>query len=59
VFAHRYDYETPLEETCMAFHWLIENGKAFYWATSEWPADRITKALEICERKNLHKPIAE
>ena len=24
-----------------------------------WPADRISKAIEICERLNLHKPIVE
>ena len=40
-------------------HWIIENNKAFYWGTSEWPADRISKAIEICERLNLHKPIVE
>jgi len=46
IFAHRPDYETPLEETCRAFDWIIEEGYAFYWATSEWPVDRITKAIE-------------
>jgi len=59
VFCHRPDYETPLEETCRAMHWLIENNKAFYWGTSEWPADRITRAIEVCERLGLHKPIVE
>ena len=59
IFCHRPDYETPLEETCRAMHWIIENNKAFYWGTSEWPADRIAKAIEICERLNLHKPIVE
>ena len=59
VFCHRPDYETPLEETCRAMNWIIENNKAFYWGTSEWPADRISKAIEICERLNLHKPIVE
>jgi len=40
VFAHRPDYlYTPLEETLRAFDWLINNGKALYWGTSEWPAD--------------------
>ena len=48
VFCHRPDYETPLEETCRAMNWIIENGKAHYWGTSMWPADRITKAVEIC-----------
>lgn len=59
VFCHRPDYETPLEETCRAMNSVIENGKAFYWGTSEWTADRIAKAIEICERLNLHKPIVE
>lgn len=59
VFCHRPDYETPLEETCKALNSVIEQGKAFYWGTSEWPADRIAKAIEICERLNLHKPIVE
>jgi voltage-dependent potassium channel beta subunit len=59
VFCHRPDYETPLEETCRAMSWIIDNNKAFYWGTSEWPADRIAKAMEICERLNLHKPIVE
>ncbi len=59
IYCHRPDYETPLEETCRAFDYLINNGKAFYWGTSEWPADRITEAIGICERLNLHKPIVE
>jgi aryl-alcohol dehydrogenase-like predicted oxidoreductase len=59
VFAARPDYETPLEETCQAMNWIIENGLAFYWGTSEWPADRISKANELCGRLNLHKPIVE
>lgn len=59
VFCHRPDYETPLEETCRAMHSVIEDGKAFYWGTSEWPADRIAKAIEICDKLNLHKPIVE
>lgn len=59
IFCHRPDYDTPLEETCRAMHWLIENGKAFYWGTSEWPADRIVRAIELCDKLGLHKPIVE
>jgi aryl-alcohol dehydrogenase-like predicted oxidoreductase len=58
-FCHRPDYDTPLEETCRAMSDVIEQGKAFYWGTSMWPADRISKAIEICDRLNLHKPIVE
>ena len=31
-------------------HWIIEQGKSFYWGTSEWPADHIQRAIGICER---------
>jgi len=59
IFCHRPDFETPLEETCRAFDYLINNGKTFYWGTSEWPADRISEAYRICDRLGLHRPIAE
>ena len=59
VFCHRPDFETPLEETLRAMSYVIDQGMAFYWGTSEWPADRIAKAIELCERLNLHKPIVE
>jgi aryl-alcohol dehydrogenase-like predicted oxidoreductase len=59
VFSHRPDYETSLEETCAAFHHVIEKGKAFYWGTSEWPAQRIAAAIGICEKNGWHKPIVE
>lgn len=59
VFCHRPDLQTPLEETCRAMHSVIEKGQAFYWGTSEWSADRIAKAIEMCEKLNLHKPIVE
>jgi len=38
---------------------LIDKDKAFYWGTSEWQAADIAASIEICERLNLHKPIAE
>lgn len=59
IYCHRPDINTPLEETCRAMHTIIEQGQAFYWGTSEWPADRISKAIELCERLNLHKPVVE
>lgn len=59
VFCHRPDFDTPLEETCRAMSWLIDQGLSFYWGTSEWPSDRIHQAVELCERKNLHKPVVE
>jgi voltage-dependent potassium channel beta subunit len=45
---HRYDDETPLEETVRAMHDLIQQGKILYWGFSCWPADKIRKTLKIC-----------
>jgi voltage-dependent potassium channel beta subunit len=59
IYSHRPDYECSLEETCAAFHSVIEKGKAFYWGTSEWPAHRIIAAIGICEKNGWHKPIVE
>lgn len=38
VFAHRFDEDSTMEETCKGFNAIIEDGKAFYWGTSEWSA---------------------
>jgi voltage-dependent potassium channel beta subunit len=59
LFCHRADPATPIEETVWAMHNIIEQGKAFYWGTSEWPAADIVAALEIAERHHLHKPVME
>ncbi len=45
--AHRFDYETPLEETLSAFDDLIRQGKVHYIGTSEWSASQIEAALKI------------
>jgi aryl-alcohol dehydrogenase-like predicted oxidoreductase len=39
--AHRYDYETPLEETMEAFADVVRSGKALYIGVSEWKASEI------------------
>ncbi|MFL6134973.1 MAG: aldo/keto reductase family protein [Nocardioidaceae bacterium] len=39
--AHRYDYETPLEETMEAFADVVHSGKAHYIGVSEWRAEEI------------------
>jgi aryl-alcohol dehydrogenase-like predicted oxidoreductase len=39
--AHRYDHETPLEETMQAFADVVRSGKALYIGVSEWTADQI------------------
>ncbi|WP_163995099.1 aldo/keto reductase family protein [Pyxidicoccus caerfyrddinensis] len=45
--AHRYDFETPLEETMLAFADLVRQGKALYIGVSEWTADQIRKGAAL------------
>jgi aryl-alcohol dehydrogenase-like predicted oxidoreductase len=44
---HRYDRDTPLEETMHALTRAIESGKTRYIGISEWPADKIKAAIEM------------
>jgi 1-deoxyxylulose-5-phosphate synthase len=44
---HRYDEETPLEETMLALTDAVRSGKVRYIGFSEWPADRIRAAIEM------------
>lgn len=39
--AHRFDHETPLEETMLAFADIVRQGKALYIGVSEWTAEQI------------------
>lgn len=59
VYAHRPDRLTPMEETVRAFNYVIENGLAFYWGTSEWAADEISEACGIAKQLGLIAPIVE
>jgi aryl-alcohol dehydrogenase-like predicted oxidoreductase len=45
--AHRFDHETPLEETLRAFDDLVRQGKVLYVGVSEWRAEEISAALQI------------
>ncbi len=58
-FCHRWDDETPLEETVRALDDLVHQGKILYWGTSEWTGAQIQAALDLCERHNLVKPQVE
>jgi aryl-alcohol dehydrogenase-like predicted oxidoreductase len=53
--AHRYDHETPLEETMLAFADVVRSGKALYIGVSEWRADEIRAAAELA--RELHVPL--
>jgi aryl-alcohol dehydrogenase-like predicted oxidoreductase len=45
--AHRYDYETPLEETMQAFADIVRQGKVLYVGVSEWTADQIREGVKL------------
>ncbi len=47
--AHRFDFETPLEETLRAFDDLVRQGKVLYVGVSEWTAEQIESALQIAD----------
>ncbi|TCO44952.1 aryl-alcohol dehydrogenase-like predicted oxidoreductase [Kribbella antiqua] len=56
--AHRYDEETPLEETLRAFDDLIRQGKVLYVGVSEWSAEQIKRALEIADSLGLDRIVS-
>jgi aryl-alcohol dehydrogenase-like predicted oxidoreductase len=47
--AHRYDHETPLEETMQAFADVVRAGKALYIGVSEWRAEEIRRAKALAD----------
>jgi voltage-dependent potassium channel beta subunit len=59
VFCHRPEVYTPIEETVRAMNYVIEQGWAFYWGTSEWNASAIVEACEVADRLGLIRPIVE
>src|SRR3954451_18503461 len=51
--AHRYDTETPLEETMQAFAEVVRQGKALYIGVSEWTAEQIRAGHELATRLGI------
>src|SRR6476469_5473818 len=51
--AHRYDHETPLEETMQAFADVVRQGKALYIGVSEWRAEEIRAAHELARELRI------
>ncbi|GAA4890138.1 aldo/keto reductase family protein [Streptomonospora salina] len=56
--AHRFDYETPLEETLRAFDDLVRQGKVCYIGVSEWRAEEIERALELAREMGLDRIVS-
>lgn len=59
IFCHRPDKFTPIEETVWAINQVIQQGKAFYWGTSEWSAEQIREAYHIAKANNLRPPLMD
>ena len=59
LFCHRPDFHTPVAETVRAMSWIVDQGWALYWGTSEWSAERIREAYEIARREHLNPPQME
>ncbi|GAB6010484.1 aldo/keto reductase [Viscerimonas tarda] len=52
-YSHRYDYETPVEETMMALVDIVRQGKALYVGLSKYPYEVATKAFKILKDNNV------
>jgi aryl-alcohol dehydrogenase-like predicted oxidoreductase len=52
--AHRFDYETPLDETMQAFADLVRMGKVLYVGVSEWTAQQIQDGHDLAEELGFH-----
>ena len=59
-YSHRPDPDTPLEETMMALHDIVKQGKALYVGISNYQATEAKKALEILKQAGtpclIHQP---
>jgi aryl-alcohol dehydrogenase-like predicted oxidoreductase len=51
--AHRYDYETPLEETMQAFAQVVHQGKALYIGVSEWSAEQLREGHALATQLGI------
>jgi aryl-alcohol dehydrogenase-like predicted oxidoreductase len=56
--AHRFDYETPLEETLRAFDDLVRQGKVLYIGVSEWKSEQIREAVSIARDMGFDRIIS-
>lgn len=54
-YCHRYDPETPLEETLRAMDDLVRQGKVNYIGVSEWTAEQITEAVRLADQRLLDR----
>ncbi len=58
-YCHRPDKNTPMIETVTTMNHLIQQGKIFYWGTSEWSGVEIMEANMVAKENNLIGPVME
>jgi voltage-dependent potassium channel beta subunit len=58
-FCHRYDDDTPTDETVAAISDLIRQGKILYWGTSMWSASNIEEAIGFAHSLHGYAPVTE
>ena len=56
---HRFDEETPLEETVRAFGDLIRQGKIHYWGVSMWTAEQLSEVVDLAHQLGVPAPVSE
>jgi len=54
-YCHRYDYDTPVDETLRAIDDLIRQGKILYAGVSEWTAAQIQEAVSVADQYLLNR----
>lgn len=55
---HRFDPDTPVDESVRAVDDLIRQGKIHYWGVSEWSATQIERACAVARSLNCHPPVS-
>lgn len=55
---HRFDEETPVEETARAMDDLVRTGKILYWGVSEWNSWQVDEVVELCHSRGWTAPVS-
>ena len=59
VMANKFDPDVPIEEVVRAFNFVINQGKALYWAVSRWSNMQIMEACLVAKQLGLIAPIVD
>ena len=58
-FCHRFDEQTPVEETARAMDDLVRQGKVLYWGTSEWTGAQLRDVHALTSKRGWDGPVVE